>query len=258
MKTMAIMNLKGGVGKTVTAINVGAILARDYEQRVLFVDADSQASLTEFVTASLPEIERGTAGGLADVLRYPKAGSIIRKTSLENADLLPASDELMELDISSAGSGTVDVMALQELRERLEDEYEWMIIDCPPAFSASAMAALIAADSVLIPMKLDAFGIRGMSNLVAQVRNMQKVNPGLKIDGILPTMFYNSAKLREAEQLLRSSGLPVFSHIRRSTKVDEMTFAQTPIIHSSPRSCACVDYRQFVREFLEGGASHGV
>lgn len=258
MKTLAIMNLKGGVGKTVTAINVGAILARDYDDHVLFVDADAQASLTEFVTATLADRDRKTAGGLADVLRIPKRKITIRKTSLENADLLPASEDLMELDISSAGSGTVDVMALQELRERIDDEYEWMIIDCPPAFSAAACAALIAADAVLIPMKLDAFGIRGMANLVAQVRNMQKVNPGLQIEGILPTMYYNSPKLREAEQLLRTSGLPVFSHIRRSTKVDEMTFAQTPIIHSSPRSCACLDYRQFVKELLKGGAHNGV
>lgn len=258
MKTTAIMNLKGGTAKTVTTINMAAILGRDYEQRVLLVDADSQCNLTEFMTAGMSEADRKTDGGLYDVLtgKCPT----IRDTMLPLVGILPATDDLMDLDVNKVSGKGADVMALDDLREFYEkaDLIDHMIIDCPPCFSAAAAAALIAADQVIIPMKLDAFGIRGMTNLLRQVKNMKKVNPSLKVAGILPTMYYKSPQQDEAEQLLRESGLPVYTHIRRSTKVDDMTFAQMPITKSSPRSSACHDYRRFVAEFLKGGERDGV
>ena len=255
MKTVSIMNLKGGVGKTVTAINMAAILTRDYQAAVLLVDADSQGNLTEFVRAGLPAGPRPN-GGLADLLRG--AGGQIQTTAIEGADLLPATDDLMELDVSTVRSGQSDPMHLVDFLTEYADEYAYCIIDCPPAFNAAATAALIAADEVLIPMKLDAFGLRGMANLLAQIRNMQKVNSGLEVAGILPTMYYRTVQMDTAETLLRESSLPVYSHIRRSTKVDEMTFAQLPIIKSSPKSGACRDYRRFVAEWLRGGEQDGV
>lgn len=255
------MNLKGGVGKTVTAINMAAILASTYGQQVLLVDADSQANLTDFVTASLPPYDKGTAGGLATILSNPGCGCIIRKTSIPGVDLLPGCDELMDLDITKAGNGTVDIMALANLRARYEDDYGWMIIDCPPAFNAAAMAALIAADDVLIPLKLDSFSTRGLKNVSRQIRNMKRINVGLEIAGVLPTMFYRSAQQQEVESQIRATlkaeQIRCFGHIRLSPKVDEMTFAETPIIQSSPRSGAAIDYRHFVAEFMDFADSKG-
>ena len=256
MKTISIMNLKGGVGKTVTAINMAAILSRDYAATVLLVDADSQGNLTEFIRAGLPAKSCRNEGGLADLLRG--IDGAIRTTALDGADLIPASDDLMDLDVSTVRSGKSDPMHLVDFLRDCDDEYAYCIIDCPPAFNAAATAALIAADEVLIPMKLDAFGLRGMANLLAQVKNMQRVNPRLEVGGILPTMYYKAEQMDTAEKLLRESGLPVYSHIRRSTKVDEMTFAQLPIIKSSPKSGACRDYRRFVAEWLRGGEQDGV
>lgn len=252
------MNLKGGTAKTVTAINMAAILARDYQKRVLLIDADSQANLTEFMMAGLPEKERKTNGGLYDVLTGKRP--TIRTTLLPLTCILPATDDLMDLDVSKIAGKGADVMALAELAASCSDAdlTDHIIIDCPPAFSTAAAAALIAADDVVIPMKLDAFGIRGMTNLLRQVKNMQRINPALKVAGILPTIYYKAPMQDEAEQLLKDSGLPVFSHIRRSTKVDDMTFAQMPITKSSPRSSACHDYRRFVEEFLKGGVLRGV
>lgn len=256
MKIISIMNLKGGVGKTVTAINMAAILSRDYQAPVLLVDADSQGNLSEFVRAGLPEKACRNEGGLADLLRG--VDGTIRATAIEGADLLPATDDLMELDVSTVRSGKSDPMHLVDFLTDCDADYAYCIIDCPPAFNAAATAALVAADEVLIPMKLDAFGLRGMTNLLAQVKNMQKVNPGLEVAGILPTMYYKTTQMDYAEKLLRESGLPVYSHIRRSTKVDEMTFAQLPIIKSSPKSGACRDYRRFVAEWLRGGEQNAV
>ena len=258
MRTMAIMNLKGGTAKTVTAINTAAILAADHAQRVLLIDADSQANLTEFVTNDRKNSL--TIGGTADLLRG--TGAVPVPTTIQNVKLLAADETLMALDLTAAGSGAVDPMAMADFlsRDGIADRFDWCIIDCPPAFSASAMAALIAADEVVIPMKLDAFGIRGMANLMEQVRNMRKVNAELTVAGVLPTMFYPNDSQREALQNLRTalkeSGVRCFHHIRRSVKVDDMTFAQTPLIYSSPKSGATRDYRLFVRDLLamqEGG-----
>ncbi|MCR5136655.1 MAG: ParA family protein [Oscillospiraceae bacterium] len=256
MKVTAIMNLKGGTAKTVTAINMAAILYRMHSQRVLLVDADSQCNLTEFMTAELPKERQLTDGGLYDLLTGKPA--VIRETSVPCVDILPATDDLMALDVNKAGGNGADIMAIAELRSREDERYGHMVIDCPPAFSAAAVAALIAADQVIIPMKLDAFGLRGMANLLCQVSNMQRVNPALTVAGILPTMYYKSAKMEEAEETLRASGLRVYPHVRRSVMVDEMTFLQTPLIFSSPKSGACRDYKTFVAEFMKGGEHDGV
>lgn len=255
MKVTAMINLKGGTAKTTTTINMAAILRRYHSRLVLLVDADSQCNLTEFMTGELPANERKTQGGLYDVLTG-KAAARLRPTVLRGVNILPATDDLMSLDISKNGHGA-DVKALAGLQPEF-DMFDDVIIDCPPAFSASSVAALLAADQVIIPMKLDAFGIRGMANLLCQINNMKTVNPKLKVAGILPTMYYKSPKMDEAEQMLRDCGLTTFHHIRRSTMVDDMTFAQKPLIDTSPKSGACKDYKAFVEEFLKGGDPDGV
>ena len=168
MRTIAILNLKGGVGKTVTAVNVAYILAAEHRQRVLLV-ADS----------------------LADVLTAPDGAygcTSIQATKYERLDLLAASDRLMDLDLSKVEQQLVRPTALVELLSHLREtdrDYDTILIDCPPAFSAASAAALLAADEVVIPIKLDAFSLRGMANLMRQVTNMRRINPALKVSGCL-------------------------------------------------------------------------
>lgn len=135
--------------------------------------------------------------------------------------------------------------------------YDVCLVDCPPAFNAASAAALIAADDVIIPIKLDAFSLRGMTCLLRQISNMKKINPALRLAGCLPTMYYNSPTILAAEETLRASGIPVFSPIRRTDKVDEMTFAQDPLPDFSPRSSAARDYRKFVKEYVDGRKKNG-
>lgn len=260
MRTIAIMNLKGGVGKTTTVINVAAILAKDYKQRVLVIDADSQANLSEFFGAG----DEGEGKGLSDLLREAELGTTdeveryICPGNFSGVDLISGDVTLMDLDLTKVELGTVRMAVLRDVREYLErtDAYDWCLIDCPPAFNAPAAAALVAADEVIIPIKLDAFSLRGMANLLQQVKNMQRINPNLRLLGCLPTMWYPSTQNLEADRLLRDCGQPVFPAIRRTDKVDEMTYAQEPLVISSPRSAAGVDYRKFVR-LLMGGCDNG-
>ena len=252
------MNLKGGTGKTVTTINAAAILAELHDSQVLAIDADSQASLTEFLQSR--RASNLALGGMSDLLRGMRAMAL--RSKLPGVDLLAADETLMALDISAAGSGAADPMALANwLRDR-EDEYDHVLIDCPPAFSAAAMAALIAADDVVIPLKLDAFGIRGLANLMEQIRNMRRVNPDLRIAGVLPTMWYPDELQKKAEEDLRRSlaacGVHCFHHVRRSVKMDGSTFEQLPLLKFSPKSKTCWEYKLFVLDLLKGGEDDGV
>ena len=259
IRTTAILNLKGGVAKTTTAINLAAILARDHSKRVLITDADSQCNTTEFYGAD------PRSGNLAQVLRSvgfceepgAYAASCIQSTKYSNVDILPGDDSLMDLDLSKVEQGTICSNVLRYLVEEVKDRYDYHLIDCPPAFNAASAAALIAADDVIIPIKLDAFSLRGMANLMRQIRNMKRINPRLRLAGCLPTMWYKDPQIKEAEAQLRKAGLPIFHHIRRSDKVDDMTFQQEPLLISSPNSAAGVDYRRFVKEYL-GGIDNGI
>ena len=252
MRTTAILNQKGGVAKTTTTVNMAAILAADHSKRVLVVDADSQANTTEFFGG--PAWGQST---FADLLRKVDVNNPARPANLPGVDLLPADDSLMDLDLSKVATDSVDALCLRNFLKGRSQVYDYVLIDCPPAFNAASTAALVAADDVIIPIKMDAFALRGMANLMRQIKNMQQINPKLRLAGLLPTMVYKSASITEASELLAASGLPVFPGIRRTPKVDDMTWAQEPLISSSPKSAACRDYRRFVAAYLEGGVVNG-
>ena len=251
MKTICIMNLKGGVGKSVTAVNLSAIFALLHGKRVLPIDADHQGNTSKFYRAdqegvTLREVLLGEA--------EPYWPESIQHTAYEGLDILPANMSLAELD---ATPGLADGGAVWRLRELLEtvaedDACDFAVIDMPPAFSLSARAALAAADEVIVPIKLDAFSIDGMAELLRQIASMRKVNPG-----VLITMWRNVDVVNQAETLLRGSGVPVFgTTIRRTDIVDESTFQREPLHLYSPRSAASVDYRRLAEEYL-GTAERG-
>lgn len=254
IRTTAIVNLKGGVAKTTTVINMAAILAKDYRKRVLIVDADSQCNTTEFFGVDPSNMNLATVLRGAQYYVEPDiyAQSCIQGTEYVNVSILPGDEALMDLDLSKVEQGTVNSNVLRYLVEAVKDRFDHILIDCPPAFNAASAAALVAADDVVIPIKLDAFSLRGMGNLMRQIKNMKLINPRLTIAGILPTMWYKAEKIQQSETQLRESGLRVFHHIRRSDKVDDMTFQQEPLLVSSPKSAAGVDYRNFVKEFVGG------
>ena len=267
MRTIAVVNLKGGVAKTTTVINVAAVLARDYRQQVLVIDADSQCNTTEFFGGDPAD------GNLAELLRMKPdpcltldeaAMAAIECGNFEGIDLISGDESLMDLDLSKVEDRQVNVTVLRDLRRELdalsdedEDCYDWCLIDCPPAFNAASAAALLMADEVLIPIKLDAFSLRGMTNLLRQIHNMRQINPKLKLLGCLPTMWEGDQEDADAVSELEKAGLPVLPAIRYTKKAKAMTYAQEPLLVSSPRSAAGVDYRKLVRELMKGGPNNG-
>lgn len=252
MRTIAICNLKGGVAKTTTAVNLAADLARDFGRRVLVIDADSQGNATSFLGGDK------SRPGMAALLQGAPMVPLQLTNTGTDMQLIAASDELMDLDLTKAGEGKLAVGCLSDLLQYLDTQplpFDYCLIDCPPAFNAASSAALIAADEVLIPVKLDAFALEGMANLLQQIANMRKLNPRLRVLGVLPVMWYKTETTIKAESTLRNAGLKVLPRIRRSDRVDDMTYAQAPLIVCSPRSGPCQDYRRLAAriEFQANG-----
>lgn len=260
MRTTAIMNLKGGVAKTITAVNMAAILAEKHGKRVLLIDADHQGNSSMFWGID------DDAATLRDVLmgkNEPYWADNVSPSGVEGLDILPADMGLAELDMP----GDDDLAERNRRKFRLnefilaadEDEaYDHVIIDLPPGFSTAAQAALIAADDVIIPMKIDAFSLVGMKELLAQISNMRTINASLHLAGVLVTMHRRAESTNEAVEILRKSKVPVFNQTIRWTDkiVDESTHAREPLHTFSPRCAAAKDYAKFVIEYL-GGEVYG-
>lgn len=260
MRTVAVMNVKGGVGKTVTTVNMATILAEFYNKRVLVIDADPQADTSAFLGASDPE-----AAGLPALIRgevncYTE---VVDATDYHGVDLIASSSDLFDVDrIALSMGGNAGSSSIADLRDAVieDDAYDVILIDCPPSFTACSIAALTAADGVIVPVKLDAFSVRGMGFLLDQIRALHRINGKCKVDGVLITQWHNVEVIRQGEQLLRDKGVPVFgTHIRRTDKVDESTWYCEPLQIYSKLSSAGVDYRRFVEEWIRmGGLGNGV
>lgn len=249
MRVTAIMNLKGGVAKTTTVVNMAAILASK-GKKVLVIDGDSQCNTTEFLLGNLWNRQHATlASALTD--RIPGSAEI-QPTKLKNVFLIAADESLMDLDLTKAEDGRLNLQCLTLRKPGWKTGgCDYVLIDCPPAFSAATAAALLAADDVIIPMKLDAFSIRGMDVLFRQIENMRRINPELSVAGILPTMWYKSPETEQIEEEIRRATLPLYHHIRLSKTVDRMTIAQRPLLEISKNSGALRDYRFFVDQYLK-------
>ena len=268
MRTSAIFNLKGGVAKTTTVINMAAILA-DMGREVLVIDADPQANLTTFYGYRDPDKLCGST--LAELLnpdapsRSDSAEDYIQETAAPGISLLPASIDLIRADIASiqrGGAVKSIEMLLQNLNEDAFfdngmpeggcDAFDHVLIDCPPSFTAASVAAIYAADDVIIPVEPDLFSITGMTTLLKQIESVRDIQPRIRVAGVLITKWHNSPACVQGEAALRAARVPVFRQvIRRSEKVTESILQLQPLHTYSPQSAAGRDYRAFVQEYLE-------
>ena len=248
MKTIAILNLKGGTAKTVTAATMARCLSAEHEKHVCLIDADPQGSLS--FCFGITDVSQcgNTWTLLTDGAGYwPDFVTQISPT----LDMIPCGMDLARADLPNSG---VKVTQIEELRTVLaEDAVDYLIIDLHPNLGIPTQAALLAADEVIIPIRLDTFSTAGMAKLAYQVDSMRRVNPRIRIAGILGTQYQRTAYEREVHRLLAlESGLPVFQTlIRMSPPVPRSFDAHESILTFSPRCGASIDYRAFVREYLE-------
>ena len=250
MKVMTIYNLKGGVAKTTTAINVAHILAQVHGYRVLLVDNDKQGNASKFF--GLHDYERPS---IADVLTVKgfKITDAIRPTQFDRLHVLPANMNLLRANKEILlDYARPQQTRLRDALEQVRDAYDFVVIDNAPDYNMSDLNALVASDHVIIPIKIDKFTFDGVRMILEQVEEVRAFNPAITVAGGLITMYQNTELQRQgAEWLDNQPGLPMFEMaIRRSIAIDRMTFTGMPIIKQSPQSNPAKDYKEFVWEYL--------
>lgn len=245
VKTISIINLKGGVGKTITADNMAHILATVHNKKVLLIDDDPQGNTTSFYGLAKNDIET-----ISDILlsKQYDIRKAIYPTQYENLQVIGANMNLFRANLEISAE-----TILKNALEKVRNKYDYCIIDNAPNISISMINGLAVADEIIIPVTIDYFSFEGMADIAEQIEIAKKFNPSLKFIGCLVTQYTNSAVNIQGKEQLKEYGYPVFNtHIRRTDKVKESTFARVPIKEYSPRCGAAQDYKKFVKEYLKG------
>ena len=239
MRTAAVVNLKGGVGKSTTAINLALIMATVYKYRVLLVDNDIQANVSKFFGVHSYDYK-----SMENVLRDTDtmAEDVIRSSGRVGLDIIPAN---MNMDAAA-----VDLM--KDVLDQVEEQYDYCLIDCPPGVGINVLNALAAADDVIIPIKADKNALDGMEELTEVIEEIRPYNPGLSLVKCLVTMFTNDISVVKGEEALRKSEYSTFNtHIRYSKKVVDWTYEKRKsLIETTPRSAATRDYKSLAAEYI--------
>jgi chromosome partitioning protein len=249
-RVFAIANQKGGVGKTTTAINLAASLAAN-DLRVLVIDSDPQGNATTGLgIAKDPERPSLYQVLLGDV----PAKDAIQATELEGLHLIPADKNLVGANLELVGIPNREF----RLRERIADireEYRYVLIDCPPALDLLTLNALIAADSVLVPIQCEFFALEGVSELMDTIdRIHDSFQHPLQVEGILLTMYDDRTNLTRqvAADLREFFGDQVFrTIIPRSIRLAEAPSFGKPILGYDPRSRGAESYIKLAKEILD-------
>lgn len=248
-KTLAIMNQKGGVGKTTTTVNVGAVLAREYGRRVLLVDLDPQGNMSDHVGLDPNHTEQSVYNVLVDGM---DARSVIR--SVHGMAALPANLDLSGAEIELAGTDNWSYR-LRDALAPVRDEYDFILMDCPPSLGVLTVSGLAAADAVLVAMEAEYLALRGVSQLVQTVDKVRdSLNPGLRVGGVLFCMFDGRTTLaREVrDEVERFFPGRVFrTAVRKNVRLAEAPSRGLTILEYEPNCAGADDYRDVAREFVE-------
>ncbi len=248
-KVIAIANQKGGVGKTTCAINLGGALV-ELGQRVLCVDLDPQANLSVGLGVDITGVERSIADVLVD--DDVSLASIIQRTRTERLDVAPATIDLSAAEVELFTAIGRELALRDKLAAEVVNRYDYVLIDSPPTLGLLTVNALVAADGVIIPVQTQYYALKGVAALLKMVRTVQnKLNPELKVVGILPT-FYDTRTIlaREMLESLRDLGdHRVFrTVIRQWIKLGEAPTAGVPITKYDARSDAAKSFIELARE----------
>lgn len=252
-KVIAITNQKGGVGKTTTTINLGAALGQ-YKQRVLIIDIDSQGNATQGLGINKLDLQR-MGKTTRSMLLEPTLGieNFIVTTEFKNLSLIGADQDLASFEFDYKGDMKKDLILKSKI-EPILDQYDYILIDCPPTLNTLTLNGMAAANSVLIPVQSEFYALEGMTQLLNSIQLCKKhLNPTLKIEGILLTMFTTNTNLSESvkNEVIKYFDKFVYETvIRRNISLAEAPSYGRPIFYYDKRSKGAIDYNSLAKEVL--------
>lgn len=252
-RIISVANQKGGVGKTTTAINLGAALA-DEGFNVLLVDLDPQGNASTGLGVE-PEARDYTTYDL--LLEGAELKDVLKRTNVEGLLLAPATTDLSSADIEMMATEKRSFLLHDALRQPEIDNYDldYILIDCPPSLSLLTVNAMVASDSVLVPLQSEFFALEGLSQLMLTIREVrQTANPNLRIEGVLLTMYdirNNLSQLVEKDARDTLGDLVFKTIVPRNVRVSEAPSYAMPVISYDPASKGSIAYRALAQEMVE-------